>query len=120
MASTIVQPGVPNEQMEMRASMGEAPAEVVAAAEERFPVPQPYKLGPLTIPNYYSATTQVFIAGLVNFLAVGTSRSPRGRWVLYLKRYSCLKHEMLKLTMYRHVLGSGKLGRRRPAERPNC
>jgi len=78
MASTIVQPGVPNEQFEEHAAAAAAPAEKLdlddgLPAEERFPVPKPYRLGPLSIPNYYSATTQVFIAGFVNFLAVGAS-----------------------------------------------
>lgn len=39
--------------------------------QERFPVPQPYKLGPLSIPNYRSPYTQVCLAGLTTFLAVG-------------------------------------------------
>jgi hypothetical protein len=46
--------------------------------EEKFPIPQPYKFGPIKIPNYHSATAQVLIAGFVNFLAVGES-SPQGQ-----------------------------------------
>ncbi|OZJ06754.1 hypothetical protein BZG36_00262 [Bifiguratus adelaidae] len=64
MASSVLQAGVPSEETIEK----EAPTPVV---EEHLPVPAPYRLGPLKIPNYYSATAQVFIAGFVNFLAVG-------------------------------------------------
>lgn len=36
-----------------------------------YAVPPPYKLGFLTIPNYYNPWTQVTIAGFTTFLAVG-------------------------------------------------
>lgn len=38
---------------------------------ELFPVPKPYNLGFIRIPNFYSTVGQVFLAGLVNFLSVG-------------------------------------------------
>lgn len=74
MASTIVHAGLPNEQLEKPASVVAAASTTSGVVEEQLPVPKPYRFGPFKIPNYYSATTQVFIAGFVNFLAVGTSR----------------------------------------------
>jgi hypothetical protein len=38
---------------------------------ERLEPLKPYEFGFLKIPNYYTPTFQVFIAGFVNFLAVG-------------------------------------------------
>ncbi|KAJ5814817.1 hypothetical protein N7474_006594 [Penicillium riverlandense] len=46
-------------------------SEASGQEQERFPVPQPYKLGSLRIPNYRSPYTQVCLAGLTTFLAVG-------------------------------------------------
>lgn len=72
MASTTVQSAVPNEQVEKSVS-ADVSSTVAAAMEERLSPPKPYELGPFKIPNYYSATSQVLIAGFVNFLAVGMS-----------------------------------------------
>lgn len=49
----------------------DADSEARGQVHERFPVPQPYKLGPLSIPNYRSPYTQVCLAGFTTFLAVG-------------------------------------------------
>jgi hypothetical protein len=53
-------------------------SDCLPVSAESLSIPKPYKLGLIQIPNYYSASTQVFIAGFVNFLSVGMfSSSPR-------------------------------------------